>query len=1117
MIVLFASECEKNAIKTTRQILDNFANRIGSNTWKTRITMEGLKAVKYLLSKYATKSTAVACHRLATRNSTELMWIVGNKSKFGSDGICPTNYTSIDHLQDSENNWFLLPYIKSLTALASLFHDLGKSSKLFQEKLSGIGKIESDPVRHEWVTCTILKHFIGEAKTDEEWLSRLSTEGFKLELPKNKKLEQIEEPFKNLPPFAAMLMWLIISHHRLPIDKTKTNIYLGEAKETPQKVIDIIKKEFDYPKLDSTKDVSDCFYFPKGLPVNNPIWDKQVKKWASKALGQTEYFKKFYEEYEIDNKVIRVILHFARLGLMLGDHYFSSKNHNNEWKESTDLIANSKCGQFLDEHLVGVCEQALKIVHTLPRFENEMPLTSNTKRLRRRSNNERYSWQDKAVDKILEDWVKKEDIKNRNNTGFFALNMASTGCGKTLANAKIMRLLSSDRESLRYILALGLRTLTLQTGDAYREKIGLDDSELAVIIGSNAVKSLYNIDKENEKSENNNNSDLGSESSEEIFPDILDFENNSYKLDFLEAIIPEKKPNHRKLLYAPVLVCTIDHLMSAVESTRGGHHILPSLRLMSSDLVIDEIDDFSGNDLIAISRLVFLTGMLGRKVMLSSATIPPDLAYGLFYAYKKGYKIYCQSRNIETERVCCAWIDEFRTSLDVLSISNDKESLTTFKGMHEKFIDYRCRKISESIKLRHGYIAELPEKATVKEFEEIYFNTIKENILKLHSQNCEIYSKENIKINISCGVVRMANITPCAEFGKYLLNTEFNENICIKSMIYHSQQILIMRHIQEKFLDDVLKRDNKKHFYDNPSIKADINKLPDNITDLIYVVVATPVEEIGRDHDFDWAVIEPSSFRSIIQMAGRIRRHRSEAYSNENIAVMQYNYKGYKNKSMGKGNDIVFLRPGYEESSRKALKSHNLSEIIDEENDLKKGITSIPRINKPKELKPNERFSDLEHFYVENGVGDVETKEDNQGPENPLGWIDQCWWLTAFPQVLVQFRKGTKSETYYLIPKDNDNDNTKFDFCEKVEEYGCDPRYVAVGDLKNIKQVSLNVDKNRIWFDRDYFNILSDSDYSVDGDAEKTAQKYGFIDVNLYNDVEENFEYNPIYGLIKKR
>ena len=196
MIVLFVSECEKNAIKTTRQILDNFANRIGSNTWKTRITMEGLKAVKFLLSKYATRSTAVACHRVATRNSTELMWVVGNKSKFNTEGICPTNYTSIDHLQDSENTWFLLPYIKTLTALSALFHDLGKSSKLFQEKLSGKGKIEADPVRHEWVTCSILKHFIGNAETDDEWLSRLSANGFNLELPKNKKLEQNNETFK---------------------------------------------------------------------------------------------------------------------------------------------------------------------------------------------------------------------------------------------------------------------------------------------------------------------------------------------------------------------------------------------------------------------------------------------------------------------------------------------------------------------------------------------------------------------------------------------------------------------------------------------------------------------------------------------------------------------------------------------------------------------------------------------------------------------------------------------------------------------------------------------------------------------------------------------------------
>ena len=57
---------------------------------------------------------------------------------------------------------------------------------------------------------------------------------------------------------------------------------------------------------------------------------------------------------------------------------------------------------------------------------------------------------------------------------------------------------------------------------------------------------------------------------------------------------------------------------------------------MSSDLVIDEVDDFTGRDLIAIGRLIQLAGMLGRKVMISSATIPPDLAEGYFNAYRAG-------------------------------------------------------------------------------------------------------------------------------------------------------------------------------------------------------------------------------------------------------------------------------------------------------------------------------------------------------------------------------------------------------------------------------------------------------------------------------------------------
>lgn len=93
MIVTFISQCEKKAIKRTRKILDAFANRIGDNVWQTNITEIGLKTVYELLKSTASKSTAVACHRIATRHRTELMWVVGNKSKFNATGGIAVNRT----------------------------------------------------------------------------------------------------------------------------------------------------------------------------------------------------------------------------------------------------------------------------------------------------------------------------------------------------------------------------------------------------------------------------------------------------------------------------------------------------------------------------------------------------------------------------------------------------------------------------------------------------------------------------------------------------------------------------------------------------------------------------------------------------------------------------------------------------------------------------------------------------------------------------------------------------------------------------------------------------------------------------------------------------------------
>ena len=87
MMVTFVSQCEHKALNQTRRVLDAFANRIGSRTWQTVITEEGLQAVKKLLRKTATKNTAVSCHWIRSRSRSEFLWVVGSKDEFNAQGI----------------------------------------------------------------------------------------------------------------------------------------------------------------------------------------------------------------------------------------------------------------------------------------------------------------------------------------------------------------------------------------------------------------------------------------------------------------------------------------------------------------------------------------------------------------------------------------------------------------------------------------------------------------------------------------------------------------------------------------------------------------------------------------------------------------------------------------------------------------------------------------------------------------------------------------------------------------------------------------------------------------------------------------------------------------------
>ncbi|MEA3523380.1 MAG: HD domain-containing protein, partial [Campylobacterota bacterium] len=220
MMVIFVSQCEKNALKKTRRVLDAFANRIGDNTWQTVITQEGLKAVKKLLRKTASKSTAISCHWIRSRARSEFIWVVGNREKFNSEGFVAVNSTMKPILKDyKESDWKYLPLIKALAAIAALFHDWGKASDLFQEKLKpdSNNNKKADPLRHEWISCLLLYTFIKECeKKDRDWLTCLADGEIEEKLIIKELNLNIDNPFKDISKFAQIVFWLILSHHRLP-------------------------------------------------------------------------------------------------------------------------------------------------------------------------------------------------------------------------------------------------------------------------------------------------------------------------------------------------------------------------------------------------------------------------------------------------------------------------------------------------------------------------------------------------------------------------------------------------------------------------------------------------------------------------------------------------------------------------------------------------------------------------------------------------------------------------------------------------------------------------------------------------------------------------------------
>lgn len=1124
MNVLLISQCDKRALTESRRILDQFAERRGDRTWQTAITQDGLDTLRKLLRKTARKNTAVACHWIRGRDHSELLWIVGDGKRFNAEGAVPTNTTQRNVLRrGDENDWHSLSLIQLLTRLAALLHDLGKACAAFQERLKK-PTLERNEYRHEWISLRLFQAFVGDAADDATWLQRLITPTADDDaswFPDRPKLRdglddeaRTQLPFSTLPPLAKAVGWLVLTHHRLPVmpasdERGDAPAKLGAKVRGFRTAIlnDVLARvACDWNETPTNRDrssISPYWNFgPHGLPVTTARWRERASGIAQRLL---EHCAQGDARAVIGDPFV---MHVARMSLMLADHHYSRLTDERDrvrGEKNYPLLANTRRdtggpNQPLDEHLLGVEKHARSIVHALPSFDRHLSRLVRHRFLRQRSNKDAFRWQDRAVDMAA-------GLRERaRQQGAFIVNLASTGCGKTLANARIMNALADPVSGMRCAFAMGLRTLTLQTGRVFQSVLQLGDDELAIMVGGAASRELFEFhEKQAERT--------GSASSHDLLPEVgthVLYEGNEDH-PLLQRLSPE--PRVRRMLAAPVLVCTVDHLTPATESQRGGHQIAPMLRLLSGDLVLDEPDDFGLDDLPALTRLVHWAGLLGSRVLLSSATLPPALVEGLFLAYREGRRWFQRNRGQRPDAppdICCLWVDEFARA------ARDCADAVTFRAQHLAFAAARNEELLARARKEPRRRAELlPMPITEKGepgIRSAFARLARDAALRLHADHHDTDPRSGKRV--SFGLIRMANIRPLFDVALALYRLGAPEGVRIHLCVYHSQFPLLIRSAIERRLDAALDRRTADAVFALPDVRACLDTHSE--ADHLFVVLGSPVTEVGRDHDYDWAVVEPSSMRSIIQLVGRVRRHRGGAASTANVLICEHNLKRFEQPG-----EPSFRRPGFESEDHR-LERKSLQSLLRAEEYVTPD--SRPRLLARETLTPTSSLVDLEHArlmaeMLPQATRTPTAKELRIGappdppPLNATAFLSHPQvWLTAILSQQQPFRRSDSrpEAEVVLLPSEGGDDYV----LTRINRDGRKVDYATLRDgvdLHRIDDAQVRGERIAPWGISDYLELLEDYATSMALPMSDCAKRYGVVSIP---ECTYGWRFHPTLGFV---
>ena len=992
--VVFSSYSTKRALKKTRQILDAYGVRIGQKAWIAEIPEKNVLTIYNLLRETARKNTAVTCFK-ATKHGFVFMWAVGTKIKITESGPALVRTTKTKNKLPGENMTELEQILSAAVHYAACMHDVGKSSPEFQSALKKRNN-EKQNVRHEILSALFS---VSSGNVLERWASVFNN------LSKTNKEQAIDEIHSQVFPIAGNLsgfdlaVWLISTHHKLPPKiSLKTQKIVendkGEKEKKSNRHIRELPEWIKTTSVESMFDPGEIFSIAEDL-------EKSLKKFM---VGQN------YKDL-----VFQGLFLLGRLAFMLADHKGSGAEDTSD-KLQESFLANPR--QTLSFHLKEIQRLAGGqkkntvdfVLNPEERFFNARPglclsLADRTGIMDNPATNQRFVWQNLNANEA-ETITNDPDYKNR---GVFVCVASGTGSGKTRFGGRLMSILAKD-ESLRICIANGLKSLTYQTGDAYlREFAGMPEGSVSVITGDPLSKHLYDESKQKnqEKNQELTIEDLNSSAEEEnsFEPEVTIFRNFSEK-DFPYLTRGELRDKtgsfsqkKASLLGAPILISTIDYLMRATNWDSGGS-ILSQLRILTSDILFDEIDLYDLDDYPAITRLFFLIGLFGRRVVLSSATLVPEIANELFLAYQTGWSARASITGCKNEVTTLFCSDVTAPESTIVSI-NDGEN--KFKSVYQTFCKNIALKLEPKRFGRNLPVSVEPDKSgPIKKRIEKKFV---QEVYKLHTAN--VVKEEGIEVSV--GVVRVARVTDCIELTKLLVSysKEFEKfGICLNVIPYHSNLLKVVRYETERQLDLLLTRkvDNDPVFYSDFVKKGKTL----GFSKMLLVVVATPVEEVGRDHCFDWALADVSSTRALIQLAGRVRRHRPAVHV-PNVGVFEYPFRHLRSKNKSKP---CFIRPGFELEKFKFNEledpeSPKISEVLSETRK-----TLLPRdlfmpLNEVKDHLPKAERKLIKKYFEDTNF--VKFNEINSGS----GGV-----LTKYHQTEHLFRKSIESTNYIYSMED---------------------------------------------------------------------------------------------------